>query len=129
MRIISFFLSFFYFLQFSLQICVVFSSYIYSMQVHHIFQVGPTQRASSKQSSNLSMYMPKRVGNKGQPYLNPILWLISSDHPSVFLNMEIMFSYKFITVVVNSKGTFSSSNLSQSFFLGTMSKYFLKSTK
>jgi hypothetical protein len=56
-------------------------------------RVGPTQPAFSKQSSNLSMYMPKRVGDKGQPCLTLILQLISFDQPSVFLNLAIMFSY------------------------------------
>jgi hypothetical protein len=32
-----------------------------------------TQPPSSKKYSNLSMYMTKRVGEKGQPSLNPIL--------------------------------------------------------
>jgi hypothetical protein len=91
--------------------------------------IGSTQPTSSKQPSNLSMYMPKKVGDKGQPCLTPILQLIYSDHPSVFLNLEITFSYNLIAVALNSKGTFSSSNLFQRLVLGTMSKYFLKSMK
>jgi len=88
-----------------------------------------TQLASSKQSSNLSMYMPKRVGDKGQPCLTPILQLIYFNQPSVFLNLEITFSYSLIASSLNSKGTFISSNLFQRFFLGTMSNAFLNSTK
>jgi hypothetical protein len=73
--------------------------------------------------------MSKRVGDKGQPCLTPILQLISFDHPSAFLNLEITFSYNLIVATLNLKGTFVSFNLSQSFFLGIVIKRFLKSTK
>jgi len=92
-------------------------------------RVGPTQPSFSKKSSNLSMYMPKRIGDKGQPCLIPILNLIYFDHPLVFLNLEIMFSYILIATSLNLRGTFISSNLFQRFFLETMSKVFLKSSK
>jgi hypothetical protein len=92
-------------------------------------RVGLIQPSFSKHSSNLSMYMPKRVGDKGQPCLTLILQLISFDQPSVFLNLAIMFSYILIAATLNSRGTFISSNLFQRFFLGTMSKDFIKSTK
>src|ERR1700689_2057823 len=75
------------------------------------------------------MYMPKRVGDKGQPCLTLILQLISFDQPSMFLNLEITFSYILIATTLNLRGNFISSNLFQRFFLGTMSKAFLKSTK
>jgi hypothetical protein len=91
--------------------------------------VGLTQPFFSKHSSNLSMYMPKRVGDKGQPCLTPILQLISFDQPSMFLSLAITFSYILIAAALNSRDTFISSNLFQRFFLGTMSKAFLKSTK
>ena len=91
-------------------------------------RVGPKQPSFSKQSSNLSMYMPKRVGDKGQPCFTPILELISFDQPSMFY-LTIMFPYILISTSLNSRDTFISSNLLQSFFLGTMSKDFLKSTK
>jgi hypothetical protein len=92
-------------------------------------RVVPTQPYFSNHSCNLSMYMPKRVGDKGHPCLNLILQLISFDHPSVFLNIAIMFSYILIATTLNLRGTFISSNLFQNFFLGTMSKYFLKLRK
>jgi hypothetical protein len=75
------------------------------------------------------MYIPKTVGGKGQPCLTPILQLISSNHPSVFLNMEIIFSYNLVATSLDLKDTFISSKLSQTFFLGTTSKVFLESTK
>ena len=37
------------------------------------------QHASTKQPSNLSMYIPKKVGDRGNACLNPILQLISSN--------------------------------------------------
>jgi hypothetical protein len=92
-------------------------------------RVGSTQLIFSNQSSNLSMYMPKMVGDKGQLCLTSILQLISFDQRSVFLNLAIMFSYIRIAVALNLRGTFISSSLFQRFFLGTMSKSFLKSTK
>jgi hypothetical protein len=94
-----------------------------------LVRVGMTQATFSSQSCNLSMYMPKRVWDKGQPYLTPILQLISFDHPSVFLNLTITLSYILIVGALNLRGTFISSNLFQRFFLGTMSNDFLKSTK
>jgi hypothetical protein len=92
-------------------------------------RVESTQLASSKQSSNLSMYMPKMVEHKEQPCLTPILQLISFDQPSMFLNLTITFSYNLVVAVFNSKDTFISSNLSQRFFLIIASKAFLKSAK
>jgi len=65
-----------------------------------------TQLASSKQPSNLSMYMPNRVGNKGQQFLTPLLQLISSNQHLVVLNLEINFSHNLITIAFNSKGIF-----------------------
>jgi hypothetical protein len=94
-----------------------------------LVRVGSTHLLFSKQSSNLSMYMPKRLGDKGQPCLTPILLLIYFNHPSVFLNLAIMFSYILIASALNSRSTFISSNLFLRFFLGTMSKDFLNSTK
>ena len=94
-----------------------------------LVRVGPIQPSFSKQSSNLSMYMPKRVGEKGQPCLTLIFHLISFDQHLVFLNLAITFSYILIATTLNSRGTFISSNLFQRFFPGTMSKVFLKSTK
>jgi hypothetical protein len=47
----------------------------------------------SKQPSNLFMYFTKRVGDMGKPCLTPILQLISSNQPLVFLNLAITFSY------------------------------------
>jgi hypothetical protein len=87
-------------------------------------RVGLTQPTSSKHSSNLSMYMPKRVGDRGQPYLTPILKLISFDQPLVFLNLAITFSYNLTTIALNLKGTFISSNIFQRLDLGIMSKIF-----
>jgi len=92
-------------------------------------RLGPTQPTFSKHSSNLSAYMPKGVGDKGQPYLTPILQLISFDQPSLFLNLAITFSYILIATTLNSRGTFIYSILFKSFFQGTMTKDFLKSTK
>jgi hypothetical protein len=56
----------------------------------------------SKQSSNLSIYIPKRVGDKGQPCLTMIFQLISFDYPSMFLNLAITFSYILIVAALNS---------------------------
>ena len=73
--------------------------------------------------------MPNRVGERGQPCLTPILHLISFDHPSFLFNLAISFLYNLIAAALNSKGTFSSSNLFYTLFLGKASKAFLKSTK
>ena len=86
----------------------------------------PVQLASSKHLSSLSM---KRVGESGHPCLTPILQLISFDHPYVLLNLAMSLSYILIATTLNSKGTFSSSNLFHKLFLGIVSKAFLKSTK
>ena len=51
--------------------------------------VMPTQPASSIYSTNLSIYFPKIVGYRGQPCLTPMLQLISSHQPSLFLNLLI----------------------------------------
>src|ERR1700678_331614 len=92
-------------------------------------RIGFIQPVFSKKSFNMSMYMQKMVGDKGQPCLTSILQLISFDQPLVFLNLEIMFSYILIATTLNSRDTFISSNLFQRFFLGIMSKAFLKSMK
>ena len=73
--------------------------------------------------------MPNRVGERGKPCLTPILHLISFYHRLLLLNLEIKFSYNLIVAALNSKGTFSSSNLFHRLFLGIVSKSFLKSTK
>ena len=84
------------------------------------------QPTSSKQTS---IKIPKRVGERGQPCLTSILHLIFFYHPSLVLNLVMTFSYNLIVMTLNSKGTFSSSNLFHRLFLGTVSKAFLKSTK
>ena len=73
--------------------------------------------------------MENRVGERGKPYLTPILHLIYFDHPSFLFNLEITFSYNLIATALSSKGTFSSSNLFHRLFLGTVLKAFLKPTK
>src|ERR1700721_167525 len=73
--------------------------------------------------------MPNRVGERGKPCLTPMLHLISFDHPSLLFSLAITFSYNLIAAALNSRGTFSSSNLFQKLYLGTVSKAFLKSTK
>jgi len=73
-------------------------------------RVGPTQPMTSKQSSNLSMKMPKWVGDRGQPCLNFILQLIYFDQPLVILNLEIMFSYNLTTIFLIRDETFRSPN-------------------
>ena len=92
-------------------------------------KVGPTQLDFSKQSSNLSMYMPKRVGDKGQPCFTQILQLISFDQPLVFLNLAITISYILIATTLNSRGTFISSNLFQGIFPRNHVKNFSKVNK
>jgi hypothetical protein len=92
-------------------------------------RVGLTQLAASKQSSNLSMYMTKGVGNRGKPCLTSILQLIFYDHPSVLLNLTIMVAYKCVAMMLGSEGTFIPFNLFQWLVLGTVSKVFLKSMK
>jgi hypothetical protein len=94
-----------------------------------LVRVGSVQPTSSKQYYNLSMYMPKRVRDKGQPCLSPILQLISSYHPSVFLKLSMKFSYNLTTTSLSSEGVFLSSNLIQRLVLGTVSFVFLKSMK
>ena len=89
----------------------------------------PTQQASFKQPSSLSMQIPKREREMGKPCLTPILQLMSFDQPLMFLNLAITFSYIFITTTLNLKGTIDSSNLFHKLFLGIVSKAFLKSTK
>ena len=69
------------------------------------------------------------VGERGKPCLTLILHLIFFDHPSLVLNLIMKFSYNLIAAALNSKGTFSSSNVFHRLFLGTVSKAFLKSTK
>src|ERR1700728_1960736 len=73
--------------------------------------------------------MPNRVGERGQPCLTLMLHLISFNHPSLLFSLAIRFSYNIIAVALNSRGTFSSSNLFQRLYLGTVSKAFIKSTK
>ena len=73
--------------------------------------------------------MPKRVGERGQPCLTLILHLIFFEHPSLVLNLAMTFSYNLIGVDLNSRETFSSSNIFHSLFLGIVLKSFLKSTK
>ena len=41
--------------------------------------------ASSKNHSRLSIYMPKKVGERGNPCLTPILQVIYFDNPLVLL--------------------------------------------
>lgn len=60
------------------------------------------RNASSKHDSNLSIEMPKRVGDKEQLCLTPIL--ISSNQPLLFLNSTITFSYNLIVASLVSKG-------------------------
>jgi hypothetical protein len=86
-------------------------------------RVRMTQPTFSKKSSNLSMCMLKRVGDKGQPYLNPIY------KPPVFLKLVITFSYNLISISLNSKGTFIYSILFQRLDLCIVLKYFLMSMK
>jgi hypothetical protein len=74
--------------------------------------VGLPCPTSSEQPSNLSMYMPKRVGDRRQPCLTLYLQLVSYDQPLVFLNLIITFSYNFIAL-----GTLNSSNLFQRLLL------------
>ena len=92
-------------------------------------RIVPAQPASFKQPSSLSIEIPNRVGERGKPYLTPILHLISLDHPSLFLNLARTFSYNLIVAALNSKGTFNSSNLFHRLFLGTISKAFIKCMK
>lgn len=73
--------------------------------------MGPTQPVSSKYSSSLPIYMPKRVGDKGHPCLTQILHLISSDQPSVVLSLAITFSYNLVRTTLNLRGTIISSSL------------------
>jgi hypothetical protein len=73
--------------------------------------------------------MPKRIGDREQPCLTLILLLIYFNQPSLFLTLEITFSYNLTATTLNLKGTLSSSNLFHRLVLGTVSKDFLKSTK
>lgn len=86
--------------------------------------VGSTQPTSSQHYSKLSMYMPKRVGNKGQPFLTPILQLIYSNQPLMILNSAIEFSYNLVTTTFNSRRTSISSNLFQRFVGNNVKSFF-----
>ena len=87
------------------------------------------KHTSSKQPSNLSIYMPKRAGDWGQPLLTPILKSIYFDETSVFLILEVRFSYNLMAISLNSKGTFGSSNIFQCLVFDTLSNALLKSMK
>jgi hypothetical protein len=61
-----------------------------------------------------------------KPLLDTILHLISS---SMFLNMEIIFSYKFIATTMNSRVTFRSASLFQRLVLSNLSNSFINFRK
>ena len=85
--------------------------------------------SSNKQPSNLWMYIPETIRERGKPCSTPILQLIYQYQPSVFLNLGMIFLYKLIATTIDSKGTFTSTNLFHKLILGFVSKSYLKTTK
>jgi len=81
-----------------------------------------TQPTSSKQPSNLLMYIPKWVMDMRLPFLTTILQSITFYQCSTFINLAIMFSYNLIATTINLKWTFNSFNIFQRLVEDTLSK-------
>ena len=53
-------------------------------------KLGALAPTDSRHSSSLSMYMPKRVGDRGHPFLTPIFHLMYLYHPLLVLSLAVM---------------------------------------